>query len=399
MLAWDDTRGMDALDALLLLLIGLTAFAGWHRGAVQQTVGLLGTIGGLAVGLWSAPAVAELAESSPGKLLSGLGAVVVFAGLGNALGYLGGRALRRRVAAGGGVRTADAAAGATVSVIGLLLAVWFLGVNLATGPFPGLARSLQESAIVRALSTLPAPPPIVEGAQGIADRFGAGALFEGFPPGPAQEVDPPKDADVRAAARAATPSTFQVRGEGCGDSILNEGTSFVVAPGYVVTNAHVIAGTTDTWVLAGGARREAEVVAFDDRLDLAVLWVPELDAPPLRLAGSEQPRGTTGAILGFPGERFTVRPGAVREVIAPIGHDIYGGGRVQRRVYELQASIAPGTSGGPFVLADGTVAGIVFASSTVDDRTAYALVSPAMLELVERGVGRTQAVGTGRCVL
>jgi S1-C subfamily serine protease len=389
---------MDALDALLLLLIGLTAFAGWHRGAVQQTVGLLGTIAGLAVGLWIAPGVAELTDTSAGKLLTALAVVVVFAGIGNALGYLGGRALRRRVASRG-VRAADAAAGATVSVIGLLIAVWFLGVNLATGPFPGLARSLQESAIVRALGTLPAPPPIVEGAQGFADRFGAGALFEGLPPRLAEAVDPPRDAEVREAARIATPSTFQVRGEGCGDSILNEGTSFVVAPGYVVSNAHVIAGTTDTWLLSGAARLEAEIVAFDDRLDLAVLWVPQLEAPPLRLATEEQPRGTTGAILGYPGGRFAVRPGAVRQVIAPVGHDIYGEGRVQRRVYELQASIAPGTSGGPFVRADGTVAGIVFASSIVDDRTAYALVSPAMLDFVDEAVGRTRPVRSGRCVL
>jgi len=390
---------MDALDALLVLLIGLSAFAGWHRGALQQASGLIGTIAGIAIGLWVAPGVAELADSSTGQLATALAVVIVFAAIGNVGGYLVGRMLRRRFTRGDGVRRADAVAGAAVSVAGLLVAAWFLGVNLASGPFPALARSLQDSAIVRALGTLPAPPTLLEGVQGIAERFGVGELFAGFPQRLGEPVDPPDDADVRAAARAATASTVQIRGEGCGESLLNEGSSFVVAPGYVVTSAHVVAGTTESWAVVDGARLEATLVALDDRLDLAALHIPALEAPPLSLAREEGARGTTGAILGYPGGRFTVRAGAVRQTIAPVGHDIYGNGRVQRRVYELQASIAPGTSGGPFVLPDGTVAGIVFASSLVDEHTAYALVSQEVIPFVEAVVGREGAVRSGRCVL
>jgi S1-C subfamily serine protease len=390
---------MDALDVLLLLLLGLSALAGWHRGALQQAAGLIGTIVGLAIGLWVAPGVAEIAGSDTGQLATALAVVITFAAIGNVGGYLAGRALRHRLAREGGVRRADAVAGAAFSVAGLLVAAWFLGVNLASGPFPGLARSLQDSAIVRALGTLPAPPALLDGVQGIADRFGAGELFAGFPQRVAEPVAPPRNADVRAAARVGTPSTIQVLGEGCGDSLLNEGSSFVAAPGYVVTSAHVVAGTTDLWVVADGRRHDATLVAFDDRLDLAALHVPDLDAPTLTLASGERGRGTNGAILGYPDGRFTVRPGAVRQVIAPVGHDIYGNGEVQRRVYELQATIAPGTSGGPFVLPNGTVAGVVFASSLVDEDTAYALVSPAVRPFVEVAIGRVGAVRSGRCVL
>lgn len=390
---------MDAFDALLVLLVGLSAFAGWHRGALQQAAGLIGTIAGLAIGLWVAPGVAELADSATGQLATALAVVITFAAIGNVGGYVGGRVLRHRVARDGRVRRADAAAGAAFSIAGLLVAAWFLGVNLAAGPFPGLARSLQDSAIVRALGTLPAPPALLDGVQGIADRFGAGELFAGFPQQLGEPVAPPRNDDVRAAARAGTPSTIQILGEGCGDSLLNEGSSFVAAPGYVVTSAHVVAGTTEVWAVVDGRRLDAALVAFDDRLDLAALHVPDLEAPPLALAAEERGRGTNGAILGYPDGRFTVRPGAVRQVIAPVGHDIYGGGEVHRRVYELQATIAPGTSGGPFVLPNGTVAGVVFASSLVDEDTAYALVSPAVRPFVERAVGRVGSVGSGRCVL
>ena len=49
---------------------------------------------------------------------------------------------------------------------------------------------------------------------------------------------------------------------------------------------------------------------------------------------------------------------AVRQVIEPVGRNVYGEGQVRRRVYELQAAIRQGNSGGPFVLPDGRVAGI-----------------------------------------
>ena len=44
--------------------------------------------------------------------------------------------------------------------------------------------------------------------------------------------------------------------------------------------------------------------------------------------------------------------------------DIYGQDVVHRDVYELQAVVRPGNSGGPFVTTDGDVAGVVFAAST-----------------------------------
>ena len=74
-------------------------------------------------------------------------------------------------------------------------------------------------------------------------------------------------------------------------------------------------------------------------------------------------------MLGYPGGGVAREPtaAAVRAVIEPVGRDIYGEGEVRRRVYELQATIAPGNSGGPFVLPNGRVAGLVFASSVVDD--------------------------------
>ncbi len=56
--------------------------------------------------------------------------------------------------------------------------------------------------------------------------------------------------------------------------------------------------------------------------------------------------------------------------------DIYGRGLTVRNLYELDAAVRPGNSGGPLVLPDGEVVGVVFSRSTVDPDVGYALTSP-----------------------
>jgi S1-C subfamily serine protease len=247
--------------------------------------------------------------------------------------------------------------------------------------------------------TLPAPPPLLRGLERAAALLGFPDAFVGLPPVPAAPVDPPDPAAVRAASEVALPSTVEVLGDGCATGFLNEGSGFVAGPGYVVTNAHVVAGTTRQAVLAGGDHLAATVVAYDTRLDLAVLRVPELQAPPLELATQEVPRGTGGAVLGFPGgPPVTVSPSAVRTVIDAVGRDVYGAGQIRRRLYELQTDVDPGSSGGPFVLVDGRVAGVIFASSTLDPDVAYAIAAAQLVPVLDRAVGRTAPVGTGPCI-
>jgi len=70
---------------------------------------------------------------------------------------------------------------------------------------------------------------------------------------------------------------------------------------------------------------------------------------------------------------------------------------VTRDVYELQAIVRPGNSGGPFVLVSGTVAGVVFAASTADPNVGYALTTPQILPLLHQAEGRTHPVSNEGC--
>ena len=391
---------VSVFDVVLIAMLVLTALGGYRRGALRQVFGLLGVALGVTIGVLVGPSVGGTASEPLARVAIVLGVVIVAALAGNLAGYLVAARVRRRFEPRGASATADAVAGVGVSVVAMLLAVWFLTLNLANGPFPNLARGIRDSRIVAVMAeALPPPPPLVPQLERVADALGFPDVFIGLPSA-GEPADPPSSATVRAAASAASASTVQIFGEGCMEGYLNEGSGFVAAPALVVTNAHVVAGVTDVDVEADddAVYEEATVVAFEPKLDLAVIRVPELAAPALPLAMEDLPRGTGGAVLGYPGAgELTVVPAAVRRLFEPIGRDIYGRGEVQRQLYELDAAIRGGNSGGPFVLPDGRVAGVVFANSVIDDEVGYAIAASQVRPVLEAARDLTAPTGVGSC--
>jgi len=385
------------LDLIFVLLLALSVVGGYRRGAVIQAFGLLGLAIGVALVALLAPVEASLEVGTTTRALMVVALVVGAAVGGTLLGHAAGVRVRRRVVPGGRSRL-DSVLGAGVSVVALTLATWFLAVNLAQGPFPDLARSIRDSGVVRLMArVLPPPPALVGTLRASADRFGFDDAFVGLPPVPGSPVDDPPQADVDQAGRAGLASSIEVLGEGCIPDYYNQGSGFVLAPGYVVTNAHVVAGTHGQF-LYDGDRYPARVVAIDRELDLAVLYAPTFHAVPLALAVEEVPRGGGGAVVGYiRGYNPRVASAAVMGVIDVSGRDIDGDGRVERRLYELQTEVFGGNSGGPFVLPDGRVAGVVFANSVLDEDVAYAIRATDLEPLAKRSVGLTGSVSTGAC--
>jgi S1-C subfamily serine protease len=161
----------------------------------------------------------------------------------------------------------------------------------------------------------------------------------------------------------------------------------------------VVAGVSSPQVQQqNGPSQSATTVLFNPRMDVAILRVSVTPGKPLPLDSQDTGRGTKGAVLGFPGGgRLTVGTAAVRRDIEAVGRDIYGRSVVQRDVYELQAIVQPGNSGGPFVLFNGDVAGVVFAASTTDSSIGYALTTPQIIPLVQQTQGKTSRVSTDGC--
>ncbi|HWO71241.1 MAG TPA: MarP family serine protease [Actinomycetota bacterium] len=389
---------MSAVDLVLLALSAGAAYTGYRRGALLQVLAYGGLGAGLVAGALLAPYLARVAERPEAQAGIALGTFLALGLVGDGIGWLVGSGLRAATHRSR-LRAVDRAAGSLISVGALLLATWFLALNLVHGPSPALAREIRRSAIVRGLAaTLPEPPSLLAQVRRFLNRFGFPEVFAGLPPAPAAPVEGPTRREVRRAVAAADDATVQVAGEACGR--IQEGSGFLAAPGYVVTNAHVVAGVDAPEVReADGTVHAATPVLFDPELDVAVLRIAEPVGPPLELATEPAERGEGAAVLGYPeGGGLTAVPAALRARLEAVGRDIYGRGRVRREVYELQAEVRPGNSGGPFVDADGTVLGVVFAGSTTDPGIGYALASDEVEPALERAEGRTAPVPTGPCL-
>ena len=388
---------MNALDLLLLVLVVLSGIAGYRRGFTLQAFGFGGLLLGLVVGALLAPSIARIVDGPNAR--AGLAVLVMLAvaALGNAAGWFVGVHARDRATSRFG--KADSVAGSAVAVVASLLAIWFVALNLANGPFPAVANEIRGSAVVRTLdAALPQPPSLLAQVRRLFNRFGFPDVFSGIPPLPAEPVRPPSQEEARAAAEAAASSTVQVIGPAC--DAIQEGSGFVAADGYIVTNAHVVAGMDDPQVRSAvGGSWEATTVLFDPELDLAILAAPDAPGPSLPLATGPLDRGTPGAVLGYPqGGPLDVRRAAVRRTIDAVGRDIYGHGEVERLVLELQTLVRPGNSGGPFVLPDGRVGGVVFAASSGDEDVGYAIAASEVDDGLRSAIGRTTAVDTGPCI-
>jgi S1-C subfamily serine protease len=392
---------VNPIDLAALLLVVVGAWLGFRSGALPQIGGLLGAIGGAALVIALLPALHDqLDDIDPGLLpFVVLGGLLVVVAIGESIGSTFGR--RAAIGLGTGVLSAaDRVGGAFVGVAQALLIVWLVGGLLAIGPIARLTEAAQTSKAVRALSViLPQPGDFAVELGRLLDDTGLPAVFVGFEPLPQAPVDLPDDPTVGRVARVALPSTVKVSAPACGYE--STGTGFAVAREYVVTNAHVVAGAKrgvkvrDT----SGRLHDASAVFFDPKLDIAVLRVPGLGAQALTFASRDPERGDLGAAFGYPGgEDLKVIPAAVAGAYEATGKDIYDEARVRREILELHARIDRGDSGGPFVLRDGTVGGVVFAEARTDDQVGYALSPTAVAVKVMPAIGRTTLADTGDCL-
>jgi S1-C subfamily serine protease len=393
---------VNPLDLVAILLVVVGALLGFRSGAIPQIGGLVGAIGGAAVVILGLPYIADqLAQVSPAiRPFAVLGGLLIAVALGESIGST----LGRRVASGlgdGVLGAADRIFGSFVGVAQAVLIVWLVGGLVAFGPVASLSEAAQTSRAIRTLNALlPAPAEFAVELGRILDSTGLPAVFVGFEPIPAPPVDRPDDPTARRLAQAAVASTVKVSAAACGYESI--GTGFAIRADYVVTNAHVIAGANQRAIRVSGADGrllDGTAVLFDPTFDIALIHVKDLDAPGLRFAAADPSRGAIGATLGYPGGgRLEVLPAAVAGAYAATGRDIYNEATVRRQILELRAAIDRGDSGGPFILQDGTVGGVVFAEARTDPDVGYALSPTEVATRVAPAIDRTSAVDTGDCI-
>ena len=391
---------MNFIDLVALIILVVTFLAGLRSGLLPQAGGLLGALLGGFVAIQLLPVVRpSLDHIDPSfRALIVLGGLLLLVAVGEAAGSQLGIQLRIRI--GGVIGRVDTIAGAVLGFGQGILVIWLAGGLLAAGPLPSLAAQAQRSVAVRTLDrVLPPPTQIASELSRLLDASGLPEVFVGLEPFPAPAPDLPDDPTARDIADVAILSTVEVLSLACSYQLTGSG--FVVRDDYVVTNAHVVAGSRTVRIRPfEEGFQDATVVLFDADLDVALLYAPTLDAPALAFHDGDPDTGDIGAAIGFPnGGPLTVTPGAVATVIPEArGRNLYGNDTVTRRVIELRASIQRGNSGGPFVLEDGTVGGVVFAQARSDPSVAYALSPVSVADAVGPALDETDEVTTGACV-
>ena len=159
-------------------------------------------------------------------------------------------------------------------------------------------------------------------------------------------------AGVAGVATLLSPSVVQVETpNGLGSGVVYE-------DGYVLTNHHVVEGSSSFIVrTADGRALEAELIGSDPRNDIAVLGLgPSSNLPVAELAtGVDLDVGETAVAIGSPFQlQQTVTAGIVSALNRPVPNAANG----FSAMIQTDAAINPGNSGGALANSTGQVIGI-----------------------------------------
>ena len=143
------------------------------------------------------------------------------------------------------------------------------------------------------------------------------------------------------------PRTVPMRGEGSG---------FIVSPdGYIVTNAHVVAGANQVTVKLTDRREfTAKVVGSDKRTDIALLKIDAKNLPALDL--SDPPGVKPGEWVIAIGSPFGFDNSVSAGIVSGI-HRALPGGQMTPFI-QTDVAVNPGNSGGPLLNTEGQVVGV-----------------------------------------
>ncbi|GAB2773309.1 MarP family serine protease [Streptomyces daliensis] len=399
---------MNVLDIVLWLAAVWFAAVGYRQGFVVGVLSVVGFLGGGLVGILVLPVVWKAVSdgASPGTfgVVVAVVIVIVLASVGQAGTTHLGNKLRQHIT-WNPARALDAAGGALVNVLAMLLVAWLIGAALAGTSLPTLGKEVRDSRVLQGISRV--MPEMANtwftNFSSVLAQNGLPQVFSPFSNEPITSVPAPDPELAKSPVAAqAKQSIVKVLGTASSCGKVLEGTGFVFGQQRVMTNAHVVGGVDEPTVQIGGEGRlyDARVVLYDWERDIAVLDVPGLQAPALRFTDDDASSSDDAIVAGFPENgAFDVRSARVRGRVDANGPDIYHRGTVRRDVYSLYTTIRQGNSGGPLLTPEGEVYGVVFAKSLDNPDTGYALTADEVREDIAKGRTAQREVDTEGCAM
>ena len=298
-------------------------------------------------------------------------------------------------------RHADRILGGAISAVIAILLCWIVALPLAASSAPRVSAAIKSSKVL----------PVIDGVmpdragelyasikqsisnQGLPDVLGPLARSNAVDVGTSEPGLPSTAAIVQAGK-----SVVKVQGTAKSCSLIIAGSGFVFAPERVMTNAHVVAGTSSIEVQTVDGNLDAEVVYVDEQTDVAVLRVPGLKLPALMVNRSRAASNDDAVVAGYPaGGPYSAQAAKIRTSGAISGPNFRDTGTVVRDVYVLKAHVIKGNSGGPLLAPDGSVIGVIFASATDNAEVGYALTQDQVANALTDGAKAKDAVYAGAC--
>ena len=167
-----------------------------------------------------------------------------------------------------------------------------------------------------------------------------------------------KELSIQEIYQKVNPSTVTVlTGMSDGSAMVGTGVIFT-EDGYILTNAHVIAGGSECYVvLDTGENHRARLLGLDEEKDLAVIKISAKGLPAAEFGDSDaltvgDPVYAIGNPLGVE-LRGTLTDG----IVSAINRDVYVDG-VTMTLIQTNAALNNGNSGGPLINVYGQVVGI-----------------------------------------
>lgn len=390
---------MNIVDIFIILFLLTAILRGLELGLIRQICSTAGLIAGFFLGVFIQGKLIHLAQTPGTKALLSLcvliGAIAIFSSIGEYIGArLKGKLEKVKIQA---LNKLDKGAGSITAGATFLLIFWLAAQVFGNVPISGMQQQIQGSTIIAQLNkALPPAPQVVARLGHLIDPNSFPDVFTGLEPNIDTTSPLPSIGELDEAVQRARASVVKIEGKGCGG--ISDGSGFVADTNLVITNAHVVAGVQNPYVIDGGGRHPATVLWFDSELDMAVLKADKLAGKPLAMQMQAAKNGTPGATLGYPGGgEFAAHPATIVDSFIAVGRDIYNQNTTRRNVYSVKSDIEPGNSGGPLINKEGDVIGLVFAKSTTYEDVGYALTMEQVISGLNQAKDRSKAVGTGNC--
>lgn len=359
------------LAVLVCLLTGV--LLGAHEGFARAAWGFTGTLAGTTAGLLVVPSLLDDFDLSVWVSMAAVALMGAFALGTRALALAAEKRVRTRVE----MRVPSTLNRVAGGAFGLAIAVgvsWMVGLALAGSALPGVAAAANQSRALELLNDadLPLSHRILDRFTRLGEEKDFPRYVDVFAAERIRPVDPaPKSVATARGVVAASRSVWRLVNRDTAVTA-SEGTGFLVAPGRLMTAAHVIDQTQRITVGDGKNPHEATVIYCDPAHDVAVLDVPDLDGTVLTFAPGGADADQLAATIGYPGNGpLAIGAARVRDVQKWQTSNIWSEGRYEQDAVVIRGIVRGGNSGGPLVDQTGHVLGVVVASSRTDSATGY----------------------------